>query len=353
MLFIELFNHLNRLAGIMPNIEWDKLKFEYCTTKSNIRLTFKDGKWSEPRLTDDTSINLHIAASCIHYGQSCFEGLKAFVCKDGKVRLFRPGENAKRLSASSNYFLGPEISEDLFIDAVKKLVRDNIDYIPPYGTKGAMYIRPVLIGTDPRIGVTPSNSYELIILAMPVGAYYKGGLKPVNALIMDEFDRAAPNGTGHLKLAGNYAAGLKPAAVAKEKGFPINLFLDAKTKQYIEEFGTSNFIGITQDGKYVTPDSHSILPSITNNSLMILANELGFPVEKRSVKLSELKDFKEIGACGTAVIITPIHQISYGDKLFTYGKPGVCGDVLQRLYNELTAIQYGEKEDIYNWLIEV
>ena len=337
----------------MPNIKWDKLKFEYCTTKSNVRLTYKDGKWSKPRLTDDETINLHVAASCIHYGQACFEGLKAFVCKDGKIRIFRPGENAKRLSASSNYFLGPSIPENIFIEAIKLLVSDNLDYIPPYGSKGSMYIRPVLIGTDPRIGVTPSDSYELIILAMPVGAYYKNGLKPVNALIMDEFDRAAPNGTGHLKLAGNYAAGLKPSAVAKSKGFPINLFLDAKTKQYIEEFGTSNFIGITKEGVYVTPDSHSILPSITNSSLMIIAKELGIPVEKRHVKLSELNEFKEIGACGTAVIITPIHQISYLDKIYSFGEPDKCGDVLQGLYDELTAIQYGEKEDTHNWLVEV
>ena len=337
----------------MPNIKWDKLKFEYSKTKTNVRLTYKDGVWSKPRLTDDETLNLHVAASCIHYGQACFEGLKAFVCKDGKIRIFRPDENAKRLSASSNYFLGPGISENLFIEAVKLLISDNLDYLPPYGSKGSMYIRPLLIGTDPRIGVTPSDSYEMIILAMPVGAYYKNGLKPVNALIMDEFDRAAPNGTGHIKLAGNYAAGLKPSAIAKSKGFPINLFLDAKTKQYIEEFGTSNFIGITKEGVYVTPDSHSILPSITNNSLMTIAEGLGIPVEKRKVKLTELYDFKEIGACGTAVIITPIHQISYLDKLFTFGDPDKCGEVLQNLYDELTAIQYGEKEDTHNWMVEV
>jgi branched-chain amino acid aminotransferase len=341
------------MAGSMPNIEWDKLNFEYRPTKSNLRMTYSNGSWDEGYLTNSSNVNIHIAASCIHYGQACFEGLKAFVCKDGEVRIFRPDENARRISESSQYIQGPEIPDDIFINAVKKVVKDNIEYVPPYGSKGALYIRPVVIGTDPRIGVTPSNSYELIILVMPVGAYYKNGLHPVNALIMNDFDRAAPNGTGHVKLAGNYAAGLKASAYAKKQGFPINLFLDAAQKKYIEEFGTSNFIAINKKGHYITPKSNSILPSITNKSLMQLADSMGIHTEKRLVPLEELTDFEEVGACGTAVIITPIHKIVHENKVYTYGTPDKCGATLQKLYDELTAIQYGEKEDKFNWMIKV
>jgi len=337
----------------MPNIEWDKLKFEYRSTRSNLRMTFSNGSWNNGFLTKETTVNLHIAASCLHYGQACFEGLKAFICKDGKTRIFRPLENAKRISASSQYFQGPEIPDDIFIDAVKKVVKDNLDYIPPYGSNGALYIRPVLLGTDPRIGVTPSSSYELIILVMPVGSYYKNGLHPVNAIIMDDFDRAAPNGTGHVKLAGNYAAGLKASAVAKKQGFPINLYLDAAQRKYIEEFGTSNFIAINKNGNYITPDSKSILPSITNKSLMKIAEGMGMKAEKRPVPVAELEDFLEVGACGTAVIITPIHKIYHRNRKYIYGSPEKCGQTLQKLFDELTAIQYGEKEDVFNWMVEV
>lgn len=336
----------------MLNIEWDKLKFEYRPAKSNIRYTYDNGKWSEGRLTGDLHINLHIAATSIHYGQACFEGLKAFTCKDGKVRIFRPQENAKRLSDTSQYILGPVVPEDLFLDGVKRVTKDNIEYVPPYGTGGSLYIRPVLIGMTPRVGISPSDTYKLIIMVMPVGPYYKEGIKPVDAMIMDKFDRAAPLGTGHVKVAGNYAAGLTPAKFAKDRGFPINLFLDAKTHQLIDEFGTSNFIGITKDGKYVTPSSASTLPSITNKSLMQLAKDMGITVERRDISLNELSDFAEVGACGTAVVITPIHNIVHGDTTYTFGN-GTCGPTLQKLYDALNAIHRGESEDIHNWMVEL
>jgi branched-chain amino acid aminotransferase len=336
----------------MANIDWDNLSFEYQPTKSNIRYTCVNGKWGEGRFTEDFTFDLHIAATCIHYGQACFEGLKAFTCKDGKIRIFRPDENAKRLSVSSQYMLGPEIPEELFIDAVKRVTQDNIEYVPPYGTGGALYIRPVLIGTTPRVGISPSDTYELIIMVMPVGPYYKGGIKPVDALIMDDFDRAAPLGTGHVKVAGNYAAGLTPAKFAKDKGFPINLFLDAKYHQFIDEFGTSNFIAITKDGKYVTPNSSSTLPSITNKSLMQLAEDMGMTIEKRPISLSELSEFAEIGACGTAVVITPIKKIVHGETTYTFGND-TCAPTLQKLYDALTAIHKGEAEDKHGWMVEV
>ena len=336
----------------MINIDWDKLIFEYKPTKSNIRYTCSNGVWDEGRLTENQHIDLHIAATCIHYGQACFEGLKAFTCKDGKVRIFRPDKNAKRLLASSQYILGPAVPEELFVDAVKRVTKDNIEYVPPYGTGGSLYIRPVLIGTTPRVGIYPSDTYELIIMVMPVGSYYKGGIEPVDALIMDNFDRAAPLGTGHIKVAGNYAGGLTPAKFAKERGFPINLFLDAKSHQFIDEFGTSNFIGITKDGKYVTPDSPSTLPSITNMSLIQLAEDMGITVEKRPIPLNELSEFAEVGACGTAVVITPISSIVHGETTYKFGN-GTCGPVLQKLYDALTAIHKGEAEDKHGWMVEV
>ena len=335
----------------MTNIDWDTLTFEYKPTKSNIRYTCDNGKWGQGRLTENLTFDLHIAATCIHYGQACFEGLKAFTCKDGKVKIFRADENAKRLSASSQYMLGPEVPEELFVDAVKRITRDNIEYVPPYGTGGSLYIRPVLIGTTPRVGIHPSDTYELIVMVMPVGPYYKGGVKPVDALLMDDFDRAAPLGTGHIKVAGNYAGGLTPAKFAKDRGFPINLFLDAKSHQFIDEFGTSNFIGITKDGKYVTPNSPSTLPSITNMSLMQLAEDMGITVEKRPVPLSELSEFAEVGACGTAVVITPIHHIVHGENTYTF-REAFQGSILQKLYDALTSIHKGEADDTHGWMCE-
>lgn len=335
----------------MLNIDWDELTFQYMPAKSNIRYQYKNGAWDDGALTSDVNINLHMAASCLHYGQECFEGLKAFTCKDGKVRIFRPDENARRISDTSQYILGPRIPKELFLDAVRRVVKDNIDYVPPYGTRGSLYIRPLMIGTSPRIGISPSDEYSLIIMVMPVGSYYKGGITPVEALIMEDSDRAAPHGTGHVKVGGNYAAGLKPAKIAKERGFPINLFLDAATHTHIDEFGTSNFIGITKDGTYVTPNSHSVLPSITNKSLIQLAKDMDIPVERRPVAVEELADFAEVGACGTAVVITPISRIVHGEREFTYGDE--CGPTLQRLYDAVTGIQYAELEDKHGWMFDL
>jgi branched-chain amino acid aminotransferase len=335
----------------MPDIDWDKLDFQYVRTKSNLRHTWENGEWSEGRLTSEQTLNLHIAATCLHYGQACFEGLKAFKRRDGKVHIFRPWENAKRMANSSKRLLGPDIPEKLFVDSVVKVVADNIEYVPPYGSGGALYIRPLLIGVAPTIGIAPSTKYELIILVTPVGPYYKSGVKPVDALIMDEYDRASPLGTGGVKIGANYAASLVPSKIAQERGFSINLFLDAKEHKYVEEFGTSNFIGITQNGAYVTPESPSVLPSITNKSLITLAKDLGIEVERRPVPIEELSNFVEVGACGTAVIITPIRKLVRDDKTWFYGDE--CGPTLKKLYDEMTGIQFGDIEDRHGWTFEI
>ncbi len=333
------------------NIDWKNLDFSYRKAKSNIRYHYSDGSWDEGKLYEHDNIDLSIAATCLHYGQACFEGLKAFCCKDGKVRVFRPEENAKRLNQTLDHILAPEVTEETFMEAVRRVVKDNIEYVPPYGTGGSLYIRPLVIGSSAQIGISPAKEYEFIILVVPVGPYYKSGIKPVDAMIVEELDRAAPQGTGHVKVAGNYAAGLKPRQIAKDRNFQVALFLDSKTHEYVEEFGTSNFIGITSDGKYVTPKSASILASITNMSLIQIAKDFGMTVERREIHKSELKHFSEVGACGTAVIITPVGRIYYQGEEYSYGEE--LGPVLKRLYKEVTGIQYGEIPDRHNWLMEI
>ena len=334
------------------SIEWTKLGFEFLPTKSNIRFTYENGKWGKSRLHNDYTIPLSVASNCMHYGQAVFEGLKAFSCKDGQVRIFRPEENSARMNTSLNHLLMPEIPEAMFIDAVKTVIRDNIEYVPPYGTGGALYIRPVVVGTSPQIGISASENYEFIVMVVPVGPYYKEGIKPVEAMIVDEVDRAAPCGTGHIKVAGNYAASLLPSKIAKKHGCQVALFLDSKTNKYIEEFGTSNFIAITPDGKYVTPESPSILPSITNKSLMTIARDLGITVEKRPVLETELESFAEVGACGTAVVITPIGKIHHGDKIYDF-KTKSMGPTLKKIYDRVTGIQYGELPDTHHWMMDI
>eukprot|EP00831_Metopus_contortus_P048891 TRINITY_DN4007_c0_g1_i2.p1 TRINITY_DN4007_c0_g1~~TRINITY_DN4007_c0_g1_i2.p1 ORF type:complete len:337 (-),score=54.72 TRINITY_DN4007_c0_g1_i2:423-1433(-) len=331
-------------------IDWQSLGFSYMPVKSNIRYKFSGGKWDDGTLCSSDKLELSIASNCLHYGQAAFEGLKAFCCKDGKVRVFRPGENALRLNRTSAHIMGPEIPLEIFNEAVQRVVQDNIEYVPPYGTGGSLYIRPLLIGVTPQIGISASDDYIFLVLVSPVGPYYKGGIKPVDACV-SEFDRAAPRGTGHIKIAGNYAASLYPTRKAKDMGCQVALFLDAARREYIEEFGTSNFIGISHDGAYVTPDSNSILDSITNKSLRRIARDLGMEVERRPVKIEELSSFREIGACGTAVIITPVRNVYHGEKVYSFRDE--IGPALKQLYDRMTGIQYGEVEDVHGWMQEI
>ena len=333
------------------NIEWDKLGFEFMPVKSNVRATFHDGKWSDLKLHNDYNITLSVAANCMHYGQAIFEGMKAFRMKDGRIGVFRPQANAKRFANSAERILMETLPEEMFLKAIEMVVKDNAEYIPPYGTDGSLYIRPVMFGTSPQIGVSPSFDYEFVMMVMPAGPYYKGGIKPVDALIFDELDRAAPHGTGNIKCAGNYAASLYSSKMAKKAGCSVALFLDPATHEYIDEFGTSNFFAITRDGKYVTPESPSVLPSVTNDSLLQLAKDFGIPTERRKIHKSELADFAEVGACGTAVVITPIKHIYYNDQVFTYGDN--IGEISSKLYYGLKAIQYGEAADEPGWMFIV
>ena len=330
------------------SIDWEKLDFSYMQTNCHVQHVWKDGRWDAGRLVDSPQINLHVAATCLHYGQAIFEGLKAFRQKDGSVCTFRPKDNAKRMADTARRLCMAEVPEALFLEAMDRVIQANIEYVPPYGTGGALYVRPLLIGSGPRIGVSPADEYTFIILVLPVGPYYKGGLQPVSAIILDEYDRAAPQGVGHVKVAGNYAASLEPHRVAHGQGFAVELYLDPKQHRYVDEFGTSNFIGV-RNRSYVTPASPSILPSITNMTLQTLAAEGGLTVERRPVAYEELPEFDEIGACGTAVVITPVNRIVRGDREIRVGPETGCGPVLEDLYHQVTAIQYGEAEDRHGW----
>lgn len=334
-------------------IDWDKLGFSYIQTNSHIQYTWRNGKWDTGKLVREPYLNLHVAATALHYGQSAFEGLKAFCCKDETVRLFRPDENAKRLCTTASRICMAEVPEILFTEAVNRVIQDNKEFVPPYGTGGSLYVRPLLFGSGPQIGVNPAEEYTFIVMVLPVGPYYKGGLKPVRAIVLENYDRAAPQGVGNVKVAGNYAASMKPHIRAKEAGFPIELYLDSREHKYIDEFGTSNFIGIKDGETYVTPTSSSILPSITNKSLQQLAKDLGMTVETRPIEFEEISSFTEVGACGTAVVVTPISEIIRGDRILKTGPRDSCGPVLQKLYSQMTAIQYGEAKDPYGWTVPV
>jgi branched-chain amino acid aminotransferase len=334
-------------------LDWENLGFQYVKTRCYVTATYKDGHWSGLSLIDEPYVRLHIGATALHYGQTCFEGLKAFRCRDGITRIFRPDENAARMMASAERLVIPKVPENMFLDAVHMAVRENAEYIPPYGTGGAMYVRPLLFGSGAKIGLQPADEYTFLVLVVPVGDYYKGGLSPVTAVIMPDYDRAAPRGVGHVKVAANYAADLLPNILSKKAGYPINLYLDAQNKRTVEEFGTSNFIGL-KGNAYITPSSASVLPSITNKTLMQLAADRGMDVQRRDIDIVEVGELEEAGACGTAVVITAVTRILHGSDLIEIGSdPDAVGPRLQSLYEEVRAIQYGEKPDKYGWCQEV
>jgi len=334
-----------------PQLDWQSLGFQYVQTDCYMRADFTNGGWGVIQVCTDPNFSIHVGAASLHYGQSCFEGLKAFRLKDGSARLFRPQENAKRMASSAFRLVMDPVPEELFLEACKQVVRLNRDWLPPYGTGASMYLRPILFGTSPRVGIAPSDDYTFLVLGMPVGPYYKEGFFPVKAMVQENYDRAAPKGVGKTKAAGNYAAGLLGDIEAKKAGYSISLYLDSGTHTCIDEFGTSNFIGITRDHVYVTPESDSILCSVTNKSLQQLATDFGLKVERRSIRISELPDFAEVGACGTAAVITPVHSIRHGDRVYTFGKEDEAGPVLTRLFKELLAIQNGETPDRHGWMV--
>ncbi len=332
------------------NIDWKNLPFGYLKTDYNVRCYNRNGQWGELEISSSEYIDIHMAATALHYGQEAFEGLKAFMGKDGKVRIFRWEENAKRMINSAKGIMMAEIAMDIFKKACFKAIELNKEYIPPYGSGASLYIRPMLVGSGPQVGVRPATEYLFLVFVTPVGPYFKEGFKPVTMLLTREFDRAAPLGTGNIKVGGNYAASLRAQEKAHEHGCANAIFLDAKEKKYIDECGPANFFAI-KNNTYITPESKSILPSITNMCLFDLAKSEGMKVERRNIPVEELSTFEEAGACGTAAVISPIGKIvdSMMGQTYVYSKDGNPGPISTKLYEKLLGIQTGDIPDTFGW----
>ncbi|MBU0758460.1 MAG: branched-chain amino acid aminotransferase [Nanoarchaeota archaeon] len=335
------------------DLDWKNLGFNFFDTNSHVEVEYKDGRWGEIKVKKDPYLPMHVAANCFNYGQACFEGIKAFTTKDGDTVIFRPEENAKRIRKSAERLDMKAPPVETFVEAVKLAVKENLDYVPPYGYGASLYIRPVLLGTEPQILLTASKTFKFFVFVIPVGPLYSKGFLPVRTVVVEDYDRAAPQGTGMTKMSGNYAAGMKPDRLIHEQGYSIGLFLDPKEKKYIDEFGTSNFIGITKDSTYMTPKSPSILPSITNNSLKKLAGDMGMTVAEEKIPINDIDRFAEVGACGTAAVITPVYSVTYKGKEHIFGDKDAAGPTLTKLYKEFQGIQYGEIDDRHNWMTKV
>lgn len=333
------------------DIDWNNLGFGYVKTDKRYVSNFKDGAWDDGALIDDDMINISECACVLQYAQTVFEGLKAYTTEDGRVVCFRPDLNASRLADSASRLEMPVFPEDRFVDAIAKVVEANIDYVPPYGSGATLYIRPYMFGSDAIIGVKPANEYQFRVFTTPVGPYFKGGAKPITIRVSD-FDRAAPHGTGHIKAGLNYAMSLHAIVDAHQKGFDENVYLDAASRTKIEETGGANLIFITKDGKFVTPKSNSILPSITRRSLEVVAKDyLGMEVEEREVYLDEVKDFAECGLCGTAAVISPVGKIvDHGKEICFPSGMEQMGPKTKELYDTLTGIQMGRIEAPEGWI---
>lgn len=335
------------------NIDWENLGFSYIKTDYRFISYWKDGKWDDGEMTTDNKVHISEGSPVLHYGQSCFEGMKAYRTKDGSINLFRPDENAKRMINSCQRLLMPEFPVEKFVAAAKAVVKANEKWVPPYNTGSTLYLRPYLMGVGDNIGVSPATEYIFSIFAMPVGPYFKGGLTPTNFIVSD-YDRAAPHGTGAAKVGGNYASSLLPGKEAHDRNFSDCIYLDPATHTKIEEVGSANFFGITKDNRFVTPKSPSILPSITKYSLLYLAeHHLGMEVEEGDVFIDKLDEFSEAGACGTAAVISPIGGIQYGDNFHVFNSETEVGPVTRKLYEELTGIQFGDLEAPEGWIVKV
>ena len=333
------------------NIDWENLGFGYVQTEKRYVSNFKDGKWDDGVLTEDANIVLNECAGVLQYAQTVFEGMKAYTTEDGRIVVFRPDLNAKRMVDSAKRLEMPPFPEERFVDAIEKVVKANAEYVPPYGSGATLYLRPYMFGSNPVIGVKPANEYQFRIFATPVGPYFKGGAKPVTICISD-FDRAAPHGTGHIKAGLNYAMSLHAIVTAHANGFDENMYLDSATRTKVEETGGANFIFVTKDNKVVTPHSNTILPSITRRSLMYIAEHyLGLEVEERDVYVEELKDFAECGLCGTAAVISPVGKVvDHGKEICFPSGMEKMGPITQKLDDTLTGIQMGRIEAPEGWL---
>ena len=336
------------------DIDWGSLGFGYIETDYRYLSSFKDGKWDEGALITDPNVTLNECACVFQYAQTVFEGLKAYTTEDGRTVTFRPDLNAERINQSAARLKMPVLPEGRFIEAVKKVVKANEDFVPPFGSGASLYVRPYIMGTNAVIGVKPADEYQFRILVTPVGPYFKGGAKPLTIRVSD-YDRAAPNGTGHIKAGLNYAMRLYAIVDAHEQGFAENMYLDSATRTKVEETGGANFIFVTRDGKVVTPKSNTILPSITRRSLIQVAKEyLGLEAEEREITLEEVKDMAECGLCGTAAVISPVGKINdHGKEICFPSGMDEMGPITKKLYDTLTGIQMGKIKAPEGWIVEI
>lgn len=336
------------------NIDWAGLGFGYIKTDYRFVSNYKNGAWDEGALTEDSNIVISECAGVLQYAQTIFEGMKAYTTADGRIVTFRPDLNGERMEQSAERLEMPVYPKDEFVKAVLKTIRANEAYVPPYGSGATLYVRPYMFGSNPVIGVKPADEYQFRVFTTPVGPYFKGGIKPLTIRISD-FDRAAPNGTGHIKAGLNYAMSLHAIVDAHKQGYDENMYLDAASRTKVEETGGANFLFVTRDGKVVTPKSNSILPSITRRSLMQVAREyLGLEAEEREVYVEELADFAECGLCGTAAVISPVGKIvDHGKEICLPSGMSEMGPVTRKLYDTLTGIQMGTIKAPEGWVVEV
>ena len=336
------------------DLDWGNIGFNYRITDYRYISNFKDGKWDDGELSTDSNVTINESAGILQYCQEVFEGLKAYKTKQGDIVIFRPDLNAKRMFDSAKRLEMPPFPEERFLEAVDKVVLANEAWVPPFGSGATLYIRPYMFASSPVIGVKPAAEYQFRVFVTPVGPYFKGGAKPITITVSD-FDRAAPRGTGHIKAGLNYAMSIHPLMEAHRKGFDENMYLDAATRTYVEETGGANFIFVTKDKTVVTPKSGSILPSITRRSLLYVAEHyLGLKTEERAVAFYEIKDFAEVGLCGTAAVISPVGRIYRGEEVISLpaGMEGM-GDITKKLYETLTGIQMGEIEAPDGWIRKI
>ena len=333
------------------DIDWANLGFGYMKTDYRFVANYKDGKWDEGAITTDENIVMNECACVLQYAQTCFEGMKAYRTADGKVVCFRPDLNAKRMADTCKRLEMPVFPEDKFVEAVVEVVKKNIEYVPPFGSGAALYIRPYMFGINPVMGVKPASEYQFRIFVSPVGPYFKGGAKPITLRVPD-FDRAAPHGTGHVKAGLNYAMSLHAIVDAHNQGYNENMYLDSATRTKVEETGGANIIFVTKDNEVVTPKSSTILPSITRRSLMYVAEHyLGLKAEEREIPFAEVKDFKECALCGTAAVLSPVGKIvDHGKEILLPSGMEKMGEITQKLYDTLTGIQMGKIEAPEGWI---
>jgi len=336
-------------------IEWSKLDFRYSYTPYRFIAHWKDGQWDNGRLVTENKLSIDEGATCLHYGQQIFEGMKAQRANDGRILLFRPRDNARRFRESASRILMAEVPEELFMKGILEAIKANIDYVPPYGSGAALYLRPFELGVGENLGVRAAYEYMFVVFVCPVGPYFKTGFKTIKLKVDDYYDRAALHGIGRAKAGGNYSASLVPLKIAKEEGYQEVVYLDSIEHKYFEEMGAANIYFVFKDGTLATPRSDSILVSITRKSLITVAQEaLGLTFVERRVSVDEIEDFVEVGACGTAAVITPVGCLGYQNRQYKFYADGLePGPLTVKLYKYLTAYQLGDIEDRFGWIEEV